>query len=295
MTGRSETTSTWTVMDVLDWSRHRFEALGLDSPRLDAELLLGRALGVKRIELYTRFDQPLSDLERERVRALVRRRMNREPVAYILGSKAFWTFEVVVDPRVLIPRPETEGIVERILAETDPEETGRFIDVGTGSGAIACALALERPRAKVSAIDISEAALQVAETNARKLGCAVDFARSDLLAAVEDPATVVAANLPYIPRADMASLQAEVQHEPALALDGGPDGLDLIRRLAEQAHERLADRGLIVLEVGHDQADRTAEILRQRDFDRVAVDNDLAGHPRVVWAQRPVRSGSTSR
>jgi release factor glutamine methyltransferase len=278
----------WTVLGVLDWTRQRFETEGLDSPRLDAELLLSHALELPRIQLYARFDQPLTDSERDRIRSLVRRRLDREPVAHILGRKEFWSLDLEAHPDALVPRPETEGVVERVLSETDREFEGVIVDVGTGSGAIALALASERPRATVWGVDRSSAALAVAARNVERLGLGVRLAESDLLDAAPATIDVVAANLPYIPHGDLERLPPEVRREPRVALDGGRDGLGLVRRLLEEAELRLGERGLMVLEVGFDQAAAVAEDLRRRGWTEVQVDADLAGWPRVVSGRRPV-------
>lgn len=276
----------WTILSVLDATRAYFEQRGIESARLDAELLIAHALGLSRVMLYARFDQPLSEEERAAIRALVSRRGKREPVAYILGAREFWSTSLHVDPRVLVPRPDTEVLVEVALARLG--EAKRVIDVGTGSGAIAIAIAKERPAMEVLACDVSREALALAEENARAAGASVRFAQSDLLASVEGPFDAVLANLPYIPSADLAGLAADVRDfEPRLALDGGPDGLALVRRLVAEARPKLSPGGLIALEAGHDQLDRVAALLTGAGFEEVELRADYGGLPRVASARKP--------
>ncbi len=286
----------WTILRVLDATRDWFAKRGIESARLDAELILARALGVSRLMLYARFDQPVNEEERAAVRALMQRRGKREPIAYILGEREFWSLDLKVDARVLIPRPDTEVLVEvaveRVKAGPAPAAT-RVVDVGTGSGAVALALARELPGASVLALDVSPGALEVAGANAERLGLAerVRCAPGDLLASQDGPFDLVVANLPYIRGGDIAGLDDDVRlHEPHLALDGGPDGLDLIRRLADQATTRLAPGGAIALEAGFDQLDQVAAILGEAGFADVTVRRDYGGQPRVasaLWRPAP--------
>jgi release factor glutamine methyltransferase len=285
-------TAPWTILEVLNWTTTRFAERSLPSPRLDAELLAAHAFGLARIQLYAQFDRPLSADELGRFRELVKRRQAGEPVAYIVGRKEFWSLDLAVDRRVLIPRPDTETAVEAALALLPADAPVRVCDVGTGSGAIALAIKKERPQATVVAIDLSADALAVASENAQRLGLAVEFRHGDLLAplAAEQGVgafDVIAANLPYVPRAEVPGLAPEVQAEPLLALDGGDDGLDLVRRLAAAAAAQLRPGGALVLEIGAGQAPATRAICEQGGFVRVAAHKDLGGIERVVVAHRP--------
>ena len=261
------------VRDALDSAVIALEASGCDTPRLDAELLLAHVLRVGRADLIAR---PGRELEPDEARAfmdLAARRRAREPVAYILGSKGFRTIELAVDPRVLIPRPETEHVVEAAL--TLPEGA-RVADVGTGSGAIALALKTERPDLRIVATDFSAGALEVARGNAERLGLDVEFLHTDLLEGV-DPVDAVVSNPPYVAAGDQ--LPPEIGFEPREALFGGADGLDIVRRLIAEA----AAVPFIALEVGAGQAPAVAELMTGR---RVEIVRDLAGHERVVVGLR---------
>jgi release factor glutamine methyltransferase len=251
---------------------------GCDTPRLDAELLLGSVLGVDRGRLLMDSCSGLSADAAGRFASLVDRRAAREPVAYILGRQAFRYLELEVDRRVLIPRPETELLVEVGLTL---EPGARVIDVGTGSGAVALALAHERPDLRVVGVDVSQDALAVARANAARLGLEVEFHCGDLLAGHR--ADAVLANLPYVAARDVGALAPEVaSFEPALALFAGEDGLDAVRRLVAM----LDGVGLVALEVGFDQADRVAALLSGAGYRSVQRRRDLAGHERVVLARR---------
>lgn len=363
----ARTDAPWTIRRVLTWTRDKFVARGIPSARLDAELLLCHCLGLSRVALYTHYEQPLAADELGRLRDLIKRRLGGEPVAYLVEQKEFYGLPLRVTKAVLIPRPETEFLVEtalRLLSgrapaapagelvvqyETDaaaadapdaageaaqsaplpgvelsyeplaPEaeapETGAAaaatppaaaerptddaqpaagpariaVDIGTGSGAVALALKHGAPSTRVLAIDVSPDALAIARGNAEKLGLDVEFLHGDLLAPLPPGllCDVIAANLPYIPAADIAQLQPEVRCEPKLALDGGPDGLDIVRRLVRQAPARLRPGGGLALEIGDGQARYTAELLRAAGFTEVTIEDDLAKIPRIVSGRRP--------
>jgi release factor glutamine methyltransferase len=252
-------------------------AAGCDTPRLDAELLLAEALGVGRERLVLDRDRALDAVARERFWALLARRVAREPVAYILGRKEFRRLSLAVDPRVLIPRPETELLVEVGL---ELPRAARVADVGTGSGAIALALADERPDLSVRGLDVDAGALEVARSNGARLGLEVEFAQADLLDV--EPYDAVLANLPYIP--DDASLAPEIsRYEPSGALFAGADGLDVVRRLVAAVRLRPDPPAVLALEIGPDQATAVSALLRAgAGFGSVEVRRDLAGHDRVV-------------
>ena len=280
---------TWTILEVLRWTIGRFERQGMASARLDAELLAAQAFGRTRVELYTHFDQPLADPELDAYRALVKRRMAGESVAYILGRKEFWSLDLQVDARVLVPRPDTETLVEQALESLKSMDSEgralRVADIGTGSGALALALKKERPGDEVFAVDVSPDALEVARGNASRLGLDVTFLHGDLVSPIagHGPFDLIASNPPYIPSQDIAGLSPEVRREPLLALDGGEDGLVLVRRLASEARKVLAPRGALAMEIGAGQAALVMEILHDAGYANVGARRDLAGIERVVF------------
>jgi release factor glutamine methyltransferase len=278
-----------TLAEVLRRSTGYLESHGSPTPRLDAELLLSHGLGLSRLELYTQFDRPLTDDELAACRELVRRRGTREPVAYVIGQWGFRRLDLAVDARVLVPRPETEVVVDRCLRLLAGLEHPAVVDVGTGSGAIALALKDERPDARVTACDISEDALAVATANAGRLGLDVAFVRSDLLDGVDGgPFQLIVSNPPYVSAAEIDGLEPEVAlHEPRLATVAGDDGMEVYRRLLPQAAERLAAGGWLVLECGAGQAPALTAAVGELGYREPAVDRDLAGIDRVVWAQWP--------
>ena len=266
----------------------RLSEAGVDSPRLDAELLLAHALGRDRAYLLAHPEQPLSPKQSTRFDALVARRAAREPLAYITGRRWFFGLEFEVTRDALIPRPETETLVEMALdwlARRDDREQPRVADVGTGSGAIAVSLAMHAA-VEIVALDASFAALRLARANARRhrVAARIHFVQGDLLAPLAATFDLIVANLPYIPTADLAHLMPEVRdYEPRSALDGGPDGLRVIERLLAQAPARLKKGGALLLEIGHGQGEN-ASALARRYFPRarVEVHRDLAGRERVL-------------
>jgi release factor glutamine methyltransferase len=283
----------WTILEVLKWTTARFAERGLTSPRLDAELLAADALGMTRVALYTQFDRPLEAGELAALRQRVQRRQAGEPVAYITGHKEFWSLDLLVDGRVLVPRPDTETVVEEALARLPAGAPARIADVATGSGAIALALGKERPDAVVVATDLSAAALAVAAANAERLGQTPRLLPGDLLAPLlplveaEGPFDVVTANLPYVPSAEIPTLTAEVQSEPRLALDGGDDGLAIVRRLVGTVAAVLRPGGAVVMEIGAGQAAEVMALCRAVGLVEPRTRRDLGGVERVVAARRP--------
>lgn len=253
---------------------------GCDTPRLDAELLLADAMGTTRTQLHLAPERELTLPESDRFAELLRRRRAREPVAYLLGRRAFRHIELTVDDRVLVPRPESEGLVEAAL--TLPRGA-RVADVGTGSGAIALALKHERPDLEVLATDVSADALAVARANARALGLDVTFVQGDLLDAVPGELDAVLSNPPYVAKRDLETLQPEVTAEPDVAVFGGFDGFEVVRRLVPAALERAP---LVAIEVGLGMAQTVGGLLRDAGATSVHVERDLAGIERVVVGRR---------
>jgi len=253
---------------------------GCETPRLDAELLLADAMGTTRTQLHLAPERELTQVESDRFAGLLRRRRAREPVAYVLGTRAFRYIELKVDDRVLVPRPESEGLVEMGL--TLP--TGaRVVDVGTGSGAIALALKHERPDLEVLGTDVSPDALAVARANARMLGLDVTFVQGDLLDAVTGNLDAVLSNPPYVAKRDLPTLEPEVTAEPDLAVFGGQDGFEIVRRLVPVAVQRAP---LVAIEVGMGMAQVVGGMLREAGAAAVEVERDLAGIERVVVGRR---------
>ena len=276
-------TETWTVLKVLQWTAGYLQEKGVDGARLDAELLLTEVLQLDRVGLYVNYDRPLEAAELAAYRQLVGRRARREPVAYILERSEFWSLPFVIRPGVLIPRPDTEVLVEEALARA--AGASRILDVGTGSGALAVTLTHELPDVRLVAIDICEKALEVAQENAHlnKVAERIDFQQADLRQLPAGPFELIVANPPYIPQQDLAALQPEVRdYEPKLALAGGDDGLDCYRALAAQAARCLSGGGWLLLEVGIGQAEAVQKLLSQAGLGEIFCRNDYAGVARVV-------------
>jgi len=274
-----------TVADALRRTAERLEAAGCESPRLDAELLVARVLGMSRAGLYGESRLALSDEELAELEQLMSRREDREPLAYVLGEWGFRRLTLTVDPRVLVPRPETEIVVGRSLALIAGLEEPRVLDVGTGSGAIALAIADEHPGARVTGIDVSGDALDVARANARRAGLSVALLRADLFEGLPDgPWDLVVANPPYVAPDEIDGLEAEVREwEPRTALVG--EGAT--ETIASSALGVLREGGALVLETASGEARRIAELLRSLGYVDIGVTRDLAGHERVVEGRRP--------
>jgi release factor glutamine methyltransferase len=257
----------------------------------DAALLLRHALGISHAAQLADPKRRLTPAQQAAFDALVQRRLANEPIQYITGEQEFYGLALGVTPAVLIPRPETEQLVEAVLAELDPTRPLRILDVGTGSGAIAIALAHHLPRAHVTAVDLSAAALEVAASNAARHGLTnrIRFVQSDLLDALppgELPFDFIVSNPPYVPTADRGSLHPQVRdHEPAAALFAGPDGLDVYRRLIPQARAALRPNGILALEIGQGQREAVAALLA--DWNELRFLDDLQQIPRVALAHRP--------
>lgn len=274
-----------TAQDALDGAITAITAAGCRTPRLDAELLLAHVLGVTRERLYTDRTLEVSGAAvRAYQQAVHRRAVQREPLPYITGTRGFRHIELHVDSRVLIPRAETELLVEVALGLAI---RSRVLDVGSGSGAVALALAQERPDLHVSASDVSAEALELARANGRRLGLQVDWLQCDLLEGIPDEFDAVLSNPPYVAEREFSTLEPEiVRHEPPAALLAGPDGLSVIRALLEQLAARARVK-LVALEVGAGQAEEVGELMRGAGFHSVRAERDLAGIERVVVGERP--------
>jgi len=299
---------TWTILEILRWTADYFREKGVSEPRASAEVLLAHVLGTSRLDLYLRYDQPLSPPELAHFKALMVRRREGEPVAYLTGHKEFWSLDFRVSPAVLIPRPETEVLVQAVLEAAqdfgaEPEipktenrkpktEPPWGLEIGVGSGAVAVALARELPRLRWAAVDLSAPALAVARDNARRHGVSerLRFLRADLLNALKPGGhlALMVANLPYVPQADWENLPKDIRdYEPREALLGGPDGLSLLRPVIRQAHGYLRPGGWLALEVGDGQAEAVAALLQEtRAYDRIETVPDYRGGQRVVRGRR---------
>jgi len=275
----------WKLLDILEETSRFFAARGLENARLQAELLLAAVLEIKRLDLYLQFERPLHTEEVDAYRDYVRQRVQRVPVQYILGATAFRELELTVTPAVLIPRPETEVLVD-VALELLPTG-GRALDLCCGSGAIALSLKRELAEVAVVATDISQAALAVARANGASCELEIEWLSGDLFAAVEGDFDLVVSNPPYVKSGDLDRLEPEVRdHEPRLALDGGADGLDCYRRIAHQASDHIRPGGYLLLEVGDGQSAEVEKLLAEVGrFAEVETKPDLNEVPRVVVAR----------
>lgn len=289
----------WTILRTLQWTAGFFADRGIESSRTDAEILLADTLGCQRIDLYMHHDQPLQAGELSRFKALIQRRAQREPVAYILGSKEFWSLEFKVTPDVLIPRPETEGVVKTALQLYSGEDPIRILELGVGSGIITIALAHERSAWRFWATDVSQAAIEIARSNARShhvddriqwmVGSWFEGVEKD----AEDKFDLILSNPPYIAEAKLDTLEPEVgQFEPRLALDGGPDGLESIAHILDAAPEYLRPGGWMIFEIGYDQGNAVQDLAGDSGaYDQIIVDQDFSGLDRIVRFRKSVSVG----
>ncbi|MBN1932189.1 MAG: peptide chain release factor N(5)-glutamine methyltransferase [Desulfobacterales bacterium] len=288
--------SRWNILKLLKWTTSYFKSHNIDKPRTDAEILLSYALKLRRIDLYLRYDQPLSDEELSLFKSYIKRRIHREPVAYIVGTKGFWTLDFKVKNDVLIPRPETECLVEAalLLLPEDSNPIPKYIlDLGTGSGAITLSLASQRPKNIFFASDRSIRAISIAHRNAKDydLDGIINFFVGDWFNPIKadiHPFDMIISNPPYIPSGMIGRLQPEIYlYEPIEALDGGEDGLYHVRQIIQWAHAYLNKNGFLLLEIGHDQRDDVLEIINNcNKYDNIVFENDLSGFQRVVQMRK---------
>ncbi len=287
----------WTILKLLEWSTPYLQNKGVSSARLDAELMLAHTLGLSRVQLYTQFDRPLTELELQQYKTFFKRRSEREPLAYILGKKEFYSLEFEVSPAVLIPRPETELLVEKAiqLLKNPPSPlsnggTGKLkiLDLGTGSGCIAISIAKHLPQAQLTAIDLSETALKIAQSNAKRHGLEhqIIFLREDILSPTfkiqNSEFDAILSNPPYIPEADFLKLEPELKFEPSQALIGGKTGLDFYENLFPWVKKHLKASGFALFEIGFNQAEEVEKIATNTGFQKVNILRDYADHPRMI-------------
>ena len=281
----------WTIGRLLDWTAKFLAQKGSEFPRLDTEVLLSHAVGCKRIELYTRYDEPATEEARARFKELIRKRVEGCPVAYLVGRKEFFSLEFEVGPAVLIPRPDTETLVAEALRLAKEMAEPNVLDIGAGSGAIPVAVAKNHKGAKVTATDVSPEALEVARRNAAKHGVAdrVTVLVGDLFAPLPPGSAfdLVVSNPPYVTTKEWESLSIDIrEHEPRGALDGGPDGLAFYRRIAAGAAAVLNPDGAVMVEIGATQEDVVRAVFAEKGFTTGPAVKDLARRPRVVVATR---------
>jgi release factor glutamine methyltransferase len=286
----------WTILKLLNWTTSYFKSHDIDSPRVTAEILLAHTLRLKRIDLYLRYDQPLFRSELSLYKALIKRRIKREPVAYIVGEKEFWSMRLAVTRDVLIPRPETECVIEAVLSVLPDDSKHdsnighkRILELGTGSGAIILALASERPDHCYFASDRSIKAIETAKQNARRYGLdgKIHFFSGDWLTPLthnKHRFDMIVSNPPYIQTRVISRLQPEIsRYEPIEALDGDEDGLGCLRRIICDAHTYMNPNGCLILEMDHDQKDAVRKIIEDcRRYDDIAFIKDYSGYHRVV-------------
>lgn len=288
----NESKKNWTILSLIQWSEKYLTEKGIESPRLNAELLLAAALNCNRIDLYTRFDKPLVQEELDRYKALFVRRLNREPLQYILGYADFYGRRFIVRPGVLIPRPETEHIIEATIGLLKEKEikSPRILDIGTGSGCIVVSLAAEIDDAVLTAIDVSEDTLKVASQNAvrHSMNGRITFKKIDILdryVAVPDAGSYnfIVANPPYIPKQDWETLQDEIKvHEPKHALTDESDGLTYYKRITDLAPQLLKNDGWLICEIGYDQYESVHILISSKGAKEVRHWNDLSGIKRII-------------
>ena len=279
-------TETWTLLRLLRWTTNFFSEKGIANPRLDAELLLADCLHLDRVGLYLNYDRPLLPTELDLIRPLVKRRGQREPLQYLLGSTEFWSLKFKVTPAVLIPRADTEILVEEALARAG--SAGQLLDVGTGSGAIVVSLASELTDWQMTGLDISAAALAIARENVsvHQLEDRIDLVEGDLAELPPQQYDLIISNPPYISKTEWDELMPEVRcFEPELALLADHDGLICYQLLADQAASRLKNGGWLLVEIGCQQAEPVKKLLSAAGLENIFVRDDYSGHPRVVGGQ----------
>lgn len=291
MTDAASPQDVWTILRLLDWTQNYFEKHEITRARFEAEILLAHVLHINRLQLYLNFEQPLSKEELSAFKGLMKRRVEGCPMAYLCGMKEFWSLSFKVDEHVLIPRPDTERLLE-VLKEKHPKLTGKAVDVGTGSGILSVCLAKEYPHLQVFGWDISAPALKLALENAKthQVSERISFSQIDFLKITsfqQAPFDVFISNPPYICNDVISTLQPEVKdHEPLQALDGGPDGLDFYRVMCKNFSWLVKEDGVVCVEIGYDQGEKVSQLFAQAGLKNVEVIKDYAGHDRVIYGKK---------
>ncbi|MFP4589191.1 MAG: peptide chain release factor N(5)-glutamine methyltransferase [Candidatus Acetothermia bacterium] len=280
----------WTVKTVLEWTREYFRDAGINKARLEAEILLAHSLDVDRLDLYLEPDRPLTQEELDQFKPLIKQRREGTPIEYVIGKVNFMGLTLKIDKRGLIPRPETEELVEQVLSAHRPQKDLKVLDLGTGSGAIAIALAKFLVNPSITAVDIDPDTLSLAKDNAQLNSAAdrITFLQSDWFAGVEGSFDLIVTNPPYVSARELEDLDPKIKdHEPLQALDGGRDGLESIDRIVRNSHKFVNESGYLYIEIGANQGRDVKRILRECDYSKVQLREDLAGRDRIVTATNP--------
>ncbi len=283
--GGTTLTTEWTIREVLNWTRGYFEDAGIVQPRLEAEMLLAHALDVDRLHLYMAPDKPLTNDERSRYRSVVKQRHSGTPLQHVIGEVNFYGLRFRVDRETLIPRSETEELLDQVIKRAPRDRDIRCLDLGAGTGVIAVCMARYLPKAKVTAVDVSPAALDRARKNAalNEVADRIEFIESDWFDHVEGKFDFIASNPPYIRSDELAGLPSEVRdYEPSVALDGGKDGLEKIREIVSKLRIHLRPSGVVLMEIGHEQGDRVKSMLENIELVDVSVIRDMSERDRFV-------------
>jgi release factor glutamine methyltransferase len=271
----------WTILEILNWTQDFFSKSNIENPRLQAELIISHVLGLKRLELYMKYDSIVKQHHRDIIKQMIKRRRSAEPLQYILGETNFYGYQFKVDPAVLVPRPETEYLVEKIICNIGDFKS--ILDIGTGSGCIAVTLAKELPDVNIDAVDISQKALENAARNAALNKAEINFFQSDIFSKIDRKYDLIVSNPPYISESSYLNLPDDVKkYEPEIALLAGKDGLFFYRKILEKAKEHLNANGKIYLEIGCDQKEEIKFIAEKNDFQNIEILKDLNGFYRIM-------------
>lgn len=274
----------WTILKILNWTKDYFTGKGLENPRLNAELIISHVLEYTRLELYVHFEESVSDEHRVEIKNLLLRRAKGEPLQYVLGETEFYGFRMFVTPEVLIPRPETEYLVEKIVKEHSSIPS--ILEIGSGSGCISIALKKNFPEAEITSVDISDEALKIAQKNAEENEVEINFIESDIFQNIEGKFKVIVSNPPYIPDYEYKELSSEIlEFEPKLALEADDDGLFFYKKIIRESPEYLLPGGYLYFEIGYNQGKRIKEFAKSNGFGEIEIVNDLNGFERIIKAK----------